>query len=86
MLQALKTLKAKLAGARKSLTVATIAAWQALIQNTDTIQALVPQLPQYFSQNLVSIISGVFGALLLYIRLFHTSGLVEDKVAQKDGQ
>jgi hypothetical protein len=81
----LEPIKAKIAGARKSVTVAVIAVWQAIIQNTDSIQAMIPQLPQYFSEHMVSIISGVFGVILLYVRLFHTSGAIEDKNSPKSG-
>jgi len=76
--------KLKMSAARKSLTVATIGLWQLVINNTDSIQAQLPTLPQFFSAHIVSIVSGVFGALLFYVRVFHTTGPVEAKLAPKD--
>lgn len=80
ILEKYEAVKLKLAGARKSITVAVIGAWQLVIQNVDTIEQSVPQLHQYFGDHLAQIISGVFGAILLYVRIFHTKGSVEDKV------
>ncbi|MCE3608086.1 hypothetical protein LXA47_31440 [Massilia sp. P8910] len=76
--------KSKMSAARKSMTVGLIAAWQLVINNTDAIQAQLPTLPQFFSAHMVSIISGVFGALLFYVRVFHTSGPVEEKLTPKE--
>lgn len=76
-------LKLKIEGARKSLTVGVIAVWQLVIQNIDSIQSMFPQFNEYFGDNLGKIVSGVFGAILLYVRLFNTKGKVEDKVDLK---
>lgn len=78
--------KAKMAGARKSLTIATIAIWQAVVQNIDSIQQQLPQLQQYFGDHVYQYISAIFGIVLLYIRFFRSNEPLETKVAPKDGQ
>jgi hypothetical protein len=78
----LEAIKKKIAGARKSLTVAVIAVWQLTIQNIDQVEAFVPQLQTYFGNHVAQVLSAVFGAILFYVRVFHTKGSVEDKVKQ----
>jgi beta-lactamase regulating signal transducer with metallopeptidase domain len=87
----MQSLKLKLQGATKSLTVkfhaTLITISQALDPMTQSVKEYLPSVQPYIKPETVTVVGNILlvvGIIGVAIRAFHTSGTLEDKVAVKE--